>query len=754
MARPPYLLRRISYRQNESAGNPIPTASLDSEFNDTQEVVNQINRLLRGITDASGRLVNVAAKIAESLVGTDRFDVAAPTTVFTTDITWDSSFSNGNVQVIANGVVIDQDDVSVADSGGFLEVTLVDSVDSGWVLVAAYSQGAGIATLLSSTDVNEGASQIGVADVDGNFSSTNVEGALAELADEITALLAALGTLSKIWTSDGTTVDGDPATGNYQGGGFRLVDLADAIDPTDAVTLQQLQAVTQNLDTLLSLFIRSDGATPFTGDQSMGGHKITDLGEPTDNSDAATKLYVDTAVSGSEEGSLALEGLKDSALRGTLTGGVTMGQDAADTADSDQTTNPTAVLVPTLCGLAKPSANDQVTNKLYVDESIDAALGGFPLGGCGADGTGLGSPVATLTAGVYHFESLTVSAPQTLTGPVTIFCDGPVNITAALTSSYSIRIFSTDDVLLGVVTCRGLEVRSSGDVTLGGAVTANSGLVPAYEDYTNTDEIPALGIFRVSCLGGFFDGGNAIIANDILIDAGANSTVSATWTSTWAGSGGAAQTIGTAWPNQYGNSSTSGGAGSATDAAGGGGGTGGGAGGASDAGAVGGAADPYNASRRCYLVAFLLLRRGSGGGGSTSNVGGKGGGRISFYCGGNLVATGAIFVADGADGVSGGGTNDSGGGGAGPVRIVARGTITGGTIHADGGDGGSANGGGGGGGSAFFAATAFAGLQTITVLGGVALGGGGVDGGAGVSGSDTFTAAQIDDLVAEGLFAA
>lgn len=43
--------------------------------------------------------------------------------------------------------------------------------------------------------------------------------------------------------------------------------------------------------------IKSDGTVAFAADQSMGGFKLTNLAAPTVNTDAATKLYVDTAAS-------------------------------------------------------------------------------------------------------------------------------------------------------------------------------------------------------------------------------------------------------------------------------------------------------------------------------------------------------------------------------------------------------------------------------------------------------------------------
>jgi hypothetical protein len=109
----------------------------------------------------------------------------------------------------------------------------------------------------------------------------------------------------------------------------RTITMADAdIDLSDLVNIYTLQGVAQGavdfgtftgttlsdnetlknllqeLETALELraldadVIKKDGSVAYTGNQSMGGNKITNLGTPTADSDAATKAYVDSLSAG------------------------------------------------------------------------------------------------------------------------------------------------------------------------------------------------------------------------------------------------------------------------------------------------------------------------------------------------------------------------------------------------------------------------------------------------------------------------
>ena len=57
----------------------------------------------------------------------------------------------------------------------------------------------------------------------------------------------------------------------------------------------------------------ADGSVPMTGDLQMGGHKITSLAEPTDNTDAASKEYVDDTITVSLVGNYIPMGQKGQA---------------------------------------------------------------------------------------------------------------------------------------------------------------------------------------------------------------------------------------------------------------------------------------------------------------------------------------------------------------------------------------------------------------------------------------------------------
>lgn len=134
-------------------------------------------------------------------------------------------------------------------------------------------------TEIGSTSNGEGASLVGIEDAGALYTGTDAEAALQEVGQDA----ADLRTLSG-------TSDGDTDLGTFTG--------TTISDNTD------IKSALQELETEVELkaddadVIKKDGSVDFTGDQSMGNNKLTNLATPTADADAATKAYVDAAAAG------------------------------------------------------------------------------------------------------------------------------------------------------------------------------------------------------------------------------------------------------------------------------------------------------------------------------------------------------------------------------------------------------------------------------------------------------------------------
>jgi microcystin-dependent protein len=269
----------------------LSTANLDAEHNDFVEQIDQLNTFVRGITTASGTLKNLATSTSQALAGAQRFVATAGQTVFTTTIAYQASFNSTNVEVFDRGIKIDSALVTVANAGGFLQVTIPVQSAGHVIFVAAFESGAGLTTRLANTGSSaDGANMIGVQDTGALIAATTVEGALAEIVTNLNSYIASIGAVAELFKRNGSVA----ATGNFAMGSNRITGLADGIATTDAATVAQVNSASATLASLANSFIKRDGTNSPSADTPWNNKKITGLATPTAGTDATNKTYVDT----------------------------------------------------------------------------------------------------------------------------------------------------------------------------------------------------------------------------------------------------------------------------------------------------------------------------------------------------------------------------------------------------------------------------------------------------------------------------
>lgn len=290
MTYPPRPLRHVFFTdfvKNGGVFDQTFAAWLDAEISDLGSIADQMVSRFQAITTASGQLRNVAVATAMSLVGAQTITATASQTVFLTSIVWDSAFTPSGIivtQVPAAsnvGTTLLPSAYTVAPASGELQVTLsgVTVVAGDRIVIRAFSAGAGLATVLASTAHAQGASTVGVEDIDSLYTATTVEGCLAEIRAAYNATVSALGTLTTIWHADGKTVAGGAmaATADWDMGGYRLTNLGNATADQDAVTFAQLKAYTLGFAASTANFLNKDGTVKWAAAQNADGNKLQNL---------------------------------------------------------------------------------------------------------------------------------------------------------------------------------------------------------------------------------------------------------------------------------------------------------------------------------------------------------------------------------------------------------------------------------------------------------------------------------------------
>lgn len=303
MPQPPYAARVTNFLRDANNGITAPSAiGTDAELNALINVVNQVVLRLRGITTSSGTLVNFAQATSQALAGTQDLTATAAQTAFVTTIAHVAAFNSSNVFVFVNNVKLATSAVTVANSGGFLQVTLAAQSAGTIVTIAAFESGAGLLSRLQTISATDGASLIAINDAGGFFTAVQVEAALQEEATARVALATGVGNTADLIRRTGTV----PFTAAQSMGGFKLTNVADGVAAQDAVTVNQFNAYTAVWNALQTYYMRLDGTTPMAAALPMGTNKITGLGAGTVSTDAVNKGQIDLKLS--LDGSLPMTG--------------------------------------------------------------------------------------------------------------------------------------------------------------------------------------------------------------------------------------------------------------------------------------------------------------------------------------------------------------------------------------------------------------------------------------------------------------
>ena len=94
------------------------------------------------------------------------------------------------------------------------------------------------------------------------------------------------------------------AIGNIDMRGYTLTNVLDPADAQDVATKKYVDGANK-------AFVFGDGRYMAVGDVSMGGRRINNVGMPIENHHASNKFYVDTVVESASAGDNALTKIQD-----------------------------------------------------------------------------------------------------------------------------------------------------------------------------------------------------------------------------------------------------------------------------------------------------------------------------------------------------------------------------------------------------------------------------------------------------------
>lgn len=287
MSYPPRYTPRTDFALAAQNGEDVDGTKLASELADIAEVINQqIGFIKAGFT--SDRRWQPSSATAQTLVDQTSATATADQTVFPYDTGVTADPLTDKARVFSNGILVRPADVTVGETG----VTIPARSGGELVVVELYNDQQNVRSDLASVLTDLGASLIGVQDVLAFFNGDNLEDVLAEIGSSIQSINDAAVDFTSFIRADGSVAFVD----DQDLGGNRITGLADGIASTDAATVSQLNALSAVYGDLGQIFLQLAGGS-MAGPIGMASNKITDLGAPTNDNDAARLVEINNLLS-------------------------------------------------------------------------------------------------------------------------------------------------------------------------------------------------------------------------------------------------------------------------------------------------------------------------------------------------------------------------------------------------------------------------------------------------------------------------
>lgn len=278
MPYPPYYHAKRDFALSEQNGEEVSGVDLMAEFSSVGESLNQLVGFIRNLATAN-REWQPGSALAQDLAEESETTATSGQTDFDLPNNATADPAEDKVRVFSDGVLIDPSDTTLNTDS----VTIPARNGGETVVVELFNDSRNLRQDLADSANGLGASLSTIEDALGLYTADNVEDALAEVRSFLNDLTVALGDLSALIRSDGSV---DFASDQSMGG-HRLTNLEDGVDPQDAATINQLAVLANIFGDLNNVFLALSGGT-MSGILDMGNNAIVNLEESDNETSAAT----------------------------------------------------------------------------------------------------------------------------------------------------------------------------------------------------------------------------------------------------------------------------------------------------------------------------------------------------------------------------------------------------------------------------------------------------------------------------------